>query len=163
MIHGYFSVCSCSLCVLTWKWLFQLLFERSKKPVMRAIKKYLSHFESYVSIYFARDASSKMSCRRAVKAAWRPEEKYSPKVCVCQLACMIRIYICLHSWLKITSNDVTQDGVNPYVTGTTRCSFCTVLLTLNFPTFQMWWGTVKQQVGKVNLMFIGPCIILIVE
>jgi hypothetical protein len=41
-----------------------------------------------------------------------------PKVCVCQLAYMIHIYVCLPSWLKITSNDVIQDGVSPYVTGT---------------------------------------------
>jgi len=69
MIYEYFNVCSCSLCVLAWKWLFQLLYKKSKKAVMKAKKKkkHLSHFESYVSIYFTRNASSKTSCRRALR------------------------------------------------------------------------------------------------
>ena len=39
MIYEYFNVCGYSLCVLTWKCLFQLLYEISNKTVMRAKKK----------------------------------------------------------------------------------------------------------------------------
>lgn len=72
-------------------------------------------FCSYVSIYFIHHMPSKMSRRSAFgRDALRQQQKYSPQVTVCQLACMIHIYVCLPSWLKITSSDVLQDGVNPY-------------------------------------------------